>query len=149
MRKAHAVRSETRDVDARLILAFAGGLVAFILIVLGAMRLIFGVTPLPLPFGAGTGLFGSGNPVLETDTVADRAAYDAGKQKELNALTWVDRSAGIAHIPIDEAMRMIAASGVPDWGQHATSAGGGCGAVAEQVPRAPVGTGCPSPAATP
>jgi hypothetical protein len=149
MRKARAVHPETRDVDARLILAFAGGLVAFILIVLAAMRLIFGVTPLPLPFGTGTGLFGSGNPVLETDTAGDRAAYDAEKQKELNALTWVDRSAGIAHIPIAEAMRMIAASGVPDWGQHAAQTSGGCGTVAEQVPRAPAGAGCPQPAATP
>jgi hypothetical protein len=148
MRKAHAVRPESRDVDARLILAFAGGLVALILLVLGGMRLLFGVTPLPLPFGAGTGLFGSGNPVLETDTAGDRAAYDTEKRKELNALSWVDRSAGIAHIPIDEAMRMIAASGVPDWGQHATPTGG-CGAVAEQVPRAPPGAGCPQPAATP
>jgi len=134
---------ETRDVDARMILYFAAGLVALILIVLLVMRLLFGASHPFVSFGAGTGLMGSANPVLQTDARADRAAYDAEKQKELNGLGWVDRSNAIAHVPITEAMRMIVASGVPDWGQHAaTATQSDCVRIAEDVPRAPPSAGC-------
>jgi hypothetical protein len=43
---------------------------------------------------------------------------DAFLQKEteqLNSSGWIDRAHGIAHIPIGEAMRRIAAQGIPDW----------------------------------
>jgi hypothetical protein len=39
----------------------------------------------------------------------ERAAYFAEKQQRLDGVGWVDRGAGIAHIPIDQAMRMEAA----------------------------------------
>ena len=33
----------------------------------------------------------------------------------LNSTGWVDRYAGIAHIPIGDAMRKVVADGIPDW----------------------------------
>lgn len=148
MRNPRIAHPETRDVHGRAILAFAGGLLIFVCLVLAAVRL-FGQAQPPLAFGAGTGLFASGQPVLQVDTAADRAVYEAEKQALLASTYWVDRSAGIAHIPIDEAIRMIAADGVPDWGQRPDATAAGCSAVIESVPRAPASAGCMGAAAPP
>lgn len=148
MRSPRSAHPETRDVNARAVLAFGGGLVIFILAVLVGVR-FFGSAASPLAFGAGTGLFTSGTPVLQLDTRADRAAYDAEKQKRLTSAYWIDRPAGIAHIPIDDAMRIIALGGVPDWGQRTTTTKAGCVSVTDIVPRAPAGTGCLPKAAPP
>jgi hypothetical protein len=40
----------------------------------------------------------------------ERAAYFAEKERRLATWGWVDRAAGIAHIPLDEAMRRMAAA---------------------------------------
>lgn len=48
-------------------------------------------------------------PLLETAPQPDRAAYDAEKANMIGSYGWVDRKAGIAHIPVDEAMRLLAA----------------------------------------
>ncbi len=42
------------------------------------------------------------SPRLQSDPAADSAGWD-------------DQAKGIGHIPIDEAMRRVAASGIPDW----------------------------------
>ncbi|MBV9118589.1 MAG: hypothetical protein JOY63_14640, partial [Acetobacteraceae bacterium] len=33
----------------------------------------------------------------------------------LNSLGWVDRAKGLVHVPIDQAMRMVAKEGIKDW----------------------------------
>jgi hypothetical protein len=54
-------------------------------------------------------------PRLQTDTAADMRAFEAAELARLNSAGWDDKSKGLGHIPIDEAMRRIAASGIPDW----------------------------------
>jgi hypothetical protein len=46
---------------------------------------------------------------LESAPFAERDAYFAAKERELHAWGWVDRRAGIARIPIEESMRLLAA----------------------------------------
>ena len=48
-------------------------------------------------------------PRLQTAPQPDRAAYFKAKQQRLTSYGWVDRDAGIAHMPLDEAMRLMAA----------------------------------------
>jgi len=48
-------------------------------------------------------------PRLQPAPQQDSAAYFAEKQRRLNSTGWVDRGAGIAHIPLEEAMRLEAA----------------------------------------
>jgi hypothetical protein len=48
-------------------------------------------------------------PVLQTAPQPERAQYFAEKRKQLESWGWVDQHAGVAHIPIEEAMRMMAA----------------------------------------
>jgi hypothetical protein len=48
-------------------------------------------------------------PRLQSAPQPERAAYFAGKQQRLDSAGWVDRNAGIAHIPLIDAMRLAAA----------------------------------------
>jgi hypothetical protein len=54
-------------------------------------------------------------PRLQTDPAADMRAFLAAELKRLNSGGWDDKSKGTGHIPIDDAMRLIAASGIKDW----------------------------------
>lgn len=46
-------------------------------------------------------------PMLESQPQTDMAQYLAGKRMLTDSYGWVDRQAGIAHIPLDAAMRAI------------------------------------------
>jgi hypothetical protein len=54
-------------------------------------------------------------PRLQSDPAADLRRFTAQELSSLNSVGWVDKSHGIVHIPIDEAMRRVAAQGIPDW----------------------------------
>lgn len=51
------------------------------------------------------------SPVLQSAPQQERAQYFAEKRKLLESWTWVDRQHGIARIPVEEAMRIMAARG--------------------------------------
>jgi hypothetical protein len=46
--------------------------------------------------------------VLETEPQTDMRQYLQGKQHLIDTYAWVDRQAGIARIPLDQAMRALA-----------------------------------------
>ena len=50
-------------------------------------------------------------PALETAPQPDLATYLAQKHRQLDTAGWVDAQRGIAHIPIADAMALLAASG--------------------------------------
>ena len=52
-----------------------------------------------------------GLPMLQTAPQPDLVAYKAGKLHALHGLGWVDAASGVAHVPIETAMAMLAASG--------------------------------------
>ena len=52
-------------------------------------------------------------PRLQAEPPADFAKVKADELSRLNGYGWVDRAAGIAHIPIDRAIEIVAASGLP------------------------------------
>jgi hypothetical protein len=54
-------------------------------------------------------------PRLQSDAAADMQKFLAAELARLNSGGWDDESKGAGHIPIDDAMRRIAASGIPDW----------------------------------
>ncbi len=51
-----------------------------------------------------------GLPRLQTAPQPDLAAYKAEKLRALHDLGWVDAASGVAHVPIETAMAMMAAS---------------------------------------
>jgi hypothetical protein len=48
-------------------------------------------------------------PRLQPAPQDERTAYFAEKERRLSGVGWVDRGAGIAHIPLEDAMRLAAA----------------------------------------
>lgn len=56
-------------------------------------------------------------PVLQLDPQADLQDFRAKEKTRLDSYGWVDRGGGIAHIPIDAAMKDLAARGIPDFGK--------------------------------
>jgi hypothetical protein len=54
-------------------------------------------------------------PRLQSDPAADLQRFTAQELSRLNSVGWVDKSHGVVHIPIDEAMRRVAAQGIRDW----------------------------------
>lgn len=52
-------------------------------------------------------------PRLQVSGVADLAAFRAKEEAELNSYGWVDRKAGTVRIPIDRAIDLLLARGLP------------------------------------
>jgi hypothetical protein len=55
------------------------------------------------------------SPRLQSDPAADMAKLRSAELARLNSAGWDDRANGIGHIPIEDAMRRIAASSIADW----------------------------------
>ncbi|MBZ9853544.1 hypothetical protein LB566_07030 [Mesorhizobium sp. CA13] len=132
---------ETRDVWPRALVLLGLGLVVFLALVALGLRLIFDTAPFwPL---AGTQMKGSAaGPALQHFPGADLAAFRQQEDRELDTLGWVDRNGGIARIPIDDAMKLVAAQGLPDWAGTPAAAGEDCALLEGQVPRAPQAGTC-------
>jgi hypothetical protein len=54
-------------------------------------------------------------PRLQTDAPGDLQRFRAEEEKRLNTYYWIDQQKGIVHIPIEQAMKQLAASGIPDF----------------------------------
>ncbi|WP_377805521.1 hypothetical protein ABNQ38_02460 [Azospirillum sp. A29] len=103
---------ETRDTPPWLFLLLGGLAAGLIVTVVVSLLLIFPnaardenhalTTPMP-------------EPRLQTDPVADLKRYKAQAMQRLTGYGWADRAHGIAHIPIEEAMRRVAERGIADW----------------------------------
>lgn len=133
--------TESRDVSSKALAIFAGGFVVFLAAVLAGIALGFdtaGMWPAP-------GLAHQSNtasPALQRDPHGDLAAYRRAEAEELDTLGWVDRDAGIARIPIADAMRIIAETGIPHWGDAVETADEECRLLITAVPRSPQAVRC-------
>ena len=54
-------------------------------------------------------------PELQVSPREDLTSFRARQLRWLNGTGWIDQQRGIAHIPIDEAMREVASEGIGDW----------------------------------
>lgn len=52
-------------------------------------------------------------PRLQADPAADLVTLRAAENEQLSKLAWVDKSKGIVQIPIERAMELLVAGGVP------------------------------------
>ncbi|HEY7243711.1 MAG TPA: hypothetical protein VH678_07485 [Xanthobacteraceae bacterium] len=52
-------------------------------------------------------------PQLQTDPQADLRRFRAEEERRLNTYYWFDKRNGLVHIPIEEAMKKLATTGVP------------------------------------
>jgi hypothetical protein len=106
-------RHETSDVTFRLatgLLALAGVLLV----------LLIGLAWLMFPHEVKDRRFAQPfpewpGPRLQSDPAADMRQFRAKEMQSLNSAGWRDRAAKTVHIPIDQAMRAVAAEGIPGW----------------------------------
>ena len=59
-------------------------------------------------------------PRLETQPGVDLQQTRIREETQLNSYGWIDRGRGLAHIPIERAMALISAHGLPDVGANMT-----------------------------
>ncbi len=123
-------KHETRDASVRLVVGFAAGL-ALALVLIGA-----GLVPLhqlfkrlhPSPQAASRiafeAKFAAPPPRLQVFPKVDLAQYEAAEEAKLASYGWVDRAAGIAHVPITRAMELLAERGLPTRGAGTPDASG-------------------------
>jgi hypothetical protein len=106
-------RHEAKDVSAPFIWT---GAASIAVLVLAMALVVFVIFPhslpdrflrLPLPQYPA--------PRLQVSTRADMERFYAEEMRRLNSVGWVDKASGKAHIPISDAMRLIASRGIPDW----------------------------------
>ena len=132
---------ERRDVPPLVLLAFGGGLLVFLALAALCMKLIFNTTPswLPQPENASPEA-----PDLQSAPRQDLVNFRAEEDRQLKMLGWVDRNAGIARIPVDDAIWAVVSNGLPDWSQPdtATAEPGDCSLLAAAVPRTPQAQNC-------
>jgi hypothetical protein len=111
---------ESTEIKARPIILFGLALIvlgAIIHFVLGVVMGRFAgqeskiVASKPPLFSAAVDFSG---PHLQGDPAADRIRAQKQQLEQLSSYGWVDRNAGIAHIPIDRAMDLLAESTAPE-----------------------------------
>ncbi|HET9399426.1 MAG TPA: hypothetical protein VFO34_00615 [Candidatus Acidoferrales bacterium] len=115
---------EKRDVNFRAAYIFGATLAAVLIVVIFAMRGLFGyfseaqtLGPPATPFKNVRELPPS--PRLQPDPKSDLARTLEDQQQLLNSYGWADQGTGKVRIPIDRAMDMLLQRGLPVRGQAA------------------------------
>jgi len=115
-----AVRYETTDVATGPVLKAVAGLVVGTLLVVLLLLPAFSwlrsrataAQPPPPPMGRLDPDRQAPEPRLQTRPVQDLSAIRAEDETLLSKYGWVDEPAGVVHIPIEEAMRLVAERGL-------------------------------------
>ena len=55
------------------------------------------------------------NPQLQPNPREDMTKFHNEEMRWLNGTGWIDKAHGVAHIPISDAMRLIAQEGIQGW----------------------------------
>ena len=120
-------RHESAQVSLTGILIFGAGLVVLAVVIHYALGLVMqnyarsaARTRAAIPPLMATPVEITG-PRLQADPAADRLRIQRDQLEQLNGYGWVDRKAGIARIPIDRAMDLLASKGLPEVRQPETS----------------------------
>ena len=115
------VHHEESDADITAVFGFGAGLAVVTVIVGVIVLLLFNylsgreVLRLPpqYPLAAGQKDRLPPEPRLQTNPRQDLSDLRAGEDQQLQTYGWVDKSAGVVRIPIDEAMKIVVQRGLP------------------------------------
>ena len=117
----HPVHRETSDVDIRGVVRFVIGLIVAGVVIHVLVWFMYSyfrresarpvASEYPLAATAMRRL--PPEPRLQTDPRDDLANLRRSEEQLLTSYGWVDRNAGIVHIPIDRAMKLIVERGLP------------------------------------
>ena len=105
-------RRPVRDSEARPVLAAGLMILLVVVAVLVVVWRLLLHWDLPVTAGPTAAKdFTPAGPVLQSAPQDERAAYFAEKERQLHGYGWVDRAAGVGHIPIDVAIDLLADDG--------------------------------------
>jgi hypothetical protein len=116
-----AARHEESDVNVRGVLGFAAGLLVTAVLIQLMVWLLFvyfnrreaaRVAP-EYPLAAGEQTRVPPEPRLQTDPRGDLRVLRAREDAVLNSYGWVDKTAGVVRIPIDQAIKLTVQRGLP------------------------------------
>jgi hypothetical protein len=116
------VAHEASDVNFRAIVQFGVGLLVLGAVVYLVVWLFFGFLSerasrasgqLAYPLAAGQQDRVPPEPRLQTNPRADLRELRESEEKRLDSYGWVDRNAGIVHIPIEDAIKLTLQRGLP------------------------------------
>ena len=107
-----AAAHELKDVSFRVTALGGIAVLLCLLIALGAARWIYSGDDKTLHFQPPASY---PLPALQDDPVADMNRFRSEQLQQLNGIYWLDRASGTVHLPIEDAMRIVARDGIPDW----------------------------------
>jgi hypothetical protein len=110
------------ELDFRAIFVFVGALTAVTLVVMGLMwgvAILFKGSlarkdPAPPALAEAREARVPPGPNLQQNPTADLAAFRAAEEAELATWAWVDREKGVARVPVDRALEIVASRGLPE-----------------------------------
>ena len=111
---------ETRDVNIRLISLFGLSMVVLLAGSLALMGWLFGVLAgEPVGHGRSTPRAEMRSrppaPRLQTSPTRDMQEMLHAENARLQSYGWIDHASGMARMPIDRAMELLATQGLPSW----------------------------------
>jgi|ERR1051326_1169779 hypothetical protein len=115
----HEVMYEARDVNARVIALVVAGIILSGLVINEGVKLSYnyfsraefrGTQPVTLVKQPRPS---TPQPQLQVDPAQDLERFRQSEKQILDSYGWVDRQKGIVRIPIDEAMKLALARGLP------------------------------------
>ena len=111
---------EERDANVKGLLQFALWLAVVLAVTLVGMRWTFDYFKRAEPLGqtasplvTTTQRMLPPSPRLQSQPHRELADYCAAQQQEVTTYSWVDRQSGVVHVPVDRAMDLILARGLP------------------------------------
>jgi hypothetical protein len=109
---------EVRDANIKGLLQFAFWLAMLLLVTLVAMRFTFSELSKMAPLGPAASPFENARqipsgPLLQAEPHQELGAYCANQQLAVDGYAWVNKTGGIAQIPIDRAMDLTIQRGLP------------------------------------
>jgi hypothetical protein len=113
---------ETRDIDIRFIGLFSLSMVVLLVGSLALMGWLFGILAgKPLGRSRSASIAETRPyppaPRLQASPTRDMQELRRTENAVLQSYGWIDQSAGIARIPIDQAMELLATRGLPSWNE--------------------------------
>jgi|SRR6516162_742749 hypothetical protein len=121
---------EPRDASIKGLLQFAFWMAVVLVITLFAMRGLFDYIKKAQPLGpTSSPLVKEGqrvlppSPRLQVHPHQELADYCAEQQRDVNSYGWLNQQAGVVHIPVDRAIDLILAKGLPTRASNEAPAG--------------------------
>jgi hypothetical protein len=111
---------EKRDVNIKGLFQFAFWMAVVLIVTMVGMRLTFSSYKKAMPLGPtmspmvkeGARMIPSG-PLLQVHPHEELETYCAAQQQNVSTYAWVDQPSGVVRIPVDRAMELILAKGLP------------------------------------